>query len=250
MVGAHVLKHWSSTQPSVSLSSGEAEFYGVVRASGMGLGYQSLLRDLGREASLRVWTDSSAAIGICGRQGLGKLRHLDTHTLWVQHAVRARRVDLRKVHGESNPADIFTKHFCAEHKLTGLVSLFGGAFLAGRAASAPQVKKGIGVRTTIGEALSPSADEVGINTILPHLHYDPAALDMAYPPIVVPDEEDDRELQQNGDDRDGILQSGLRQAQALVDATKLHGRRRFLPDEVHDANKLDNANWMGNYISA
>ena len=59
---------------------------------------------------MRVWTDSSAAIGICNRQGLGKLRHLDTHTLWIQQAVRLGRVDLRKVAGEVNPADLFTKH--------------------------------------------------------------------------------------------------------------------------------------------
>ena len=30
MVGRHMLKGWSSTQLSVSLSSGEAEYYGVV----------------------------------------------------------------------------------------------------------------------------------------------------------------------------------------------------------------------------
>ena len=86
------------------MSSGEAEFNGVVRGAGVGLGYQSLLRDLGIQVGLRVWTDSSAAIGICSRQGLGKLRHLDTHTLWVQQAVRSRRVDLRKIAGEVNPA--------------------------------------------------------------------------------------------------------------------------------------------------
>ena len=84
MLGAHTLKTWSSTQSSVALSSGEAEFNGVIRAAGMGLGYQSLLEDLGLKVPLRVWTDSSAAIGICSRQGLGKLRHLDTHMLWVQ----------------------------------------------------------------------------------------------------------------------------------------------------------------------
>ena len=38
MVGGHVLKTWSSTQVSLALSSGEAEYYGVVRASGLGLG--------------------------------------------------------------------------------------------------------------------------------------------------------------------------------------------------------------------
>ena len=32
MLGRHCIKHWSSTQPSVSLSSGEAEFYGLPEA--------------------------------------------------------------------------------------------------------------------------------------------------------------------------------------------------------------------------
>ena len=76
MLGSHVLKTWSSTQPTVSLSSGEAEFYGVVKAAGLALGIQSLLKDLGHTIPVRVWTDSAAAIGICGRQGLGKLRHI------------------------------------------------------------------------------------------------------------------------------------------------------------------------------
>ena len=99
MLGKHVLKHWSSTQASVTLSSGEAEFYGVVRGSGQGLGFQALMKDLGMDLPLRLWTDSSAAIGICSRQGLGKLRHLDTHTLWVQQAVRTRRIELNKILG-------------------------------------------------------------------------------------------------------------------------------------------------------
>ena len=97
MLGSHTIKHWSSTQTSVALSSGEAGFAGVIRGGGQGLVYQALLKDLWIEAPLRVWTDSSAAIGICSRQGLGKLRHIDTHTLWIQQAVRIGRVDVRKV---------------------------------------------------------------------------------------------------------------------------------------------------------
>ena len=81
MLGRHTIKHLSSTRTSVTLSSGEAEVYGVVRGAGQGLGYQALLQDLGLELPLRVWTDSSATLGICSRQGLGKLQHLDTHTL-------------------------------------------------------------------------------------------------------------------------------------------------------------------------
>ena len=83
MLGSHLLKSWSCTQGQISLSSGEAEFYGVVRAFGAGLGFRALLSDLGVPLPLRVWTVSTATMGICGRQGLGKLRHVDTQCLWV-----------------------------------------------------------------------------------------------------------------------------------------------------------------------
>lgn len=44
MLGRHLIKNWSSTQSNISLSSGEAEFYGVGRASDMGPGYGSTQR--------------------------------------------------------------------------------------------------------------------------------------------------------------------------------------------------------------
>ena len=47
MVGRHIIKTWAATQACVALSSGEAEFYGVVRAAGVALGHKSLLSDLG-----------------------------------------------------------------------------------------------------------------------------------------------------------------------------------------------------------
>ena len=80
MLGSRAIRHWSSTQSSVALSSGEAEVAGVIRGAGRGLGYQALLRDFGVSTSLRVWTDSTAAIGIYNRLGVGRLRHPDTHT--------------------------------------------------------------------------------------------------------------------------------------------------------------------------
>ena len=52
MFGRHTMKHWSSTQSSTALSSGEAEFAGVIRGSGQGLGYQALLEDLGIKVPL------------------------------------------------------------------------------------------------------------------------------------------------------------------------------------------------------
>ena len=145
MIGQHLIKSWSSTQGPISLSSGEAEFYGVVKASGMALGYQALLDDLGVRLPVRIWTDSSATMGICGRQGLGKLRHVDTRTLWVQQRVRSGELEIRKVRGEVNPADLFTKHLSSEERVTELLRLFGCRFADGRASSAPQLRRELGV---------------------------------------------------------------------------------------------------------
>ena len=99
LIGRHRVKSWSSTQGPISLNSGEAEFYGVVKSSGMAFGYQALLDDLGVQLPIRVWTDSSATIGICSRQGFGKLRHVDTKSIWVQQRVRERGHGAKKGQG-------------------------------------------------------------------------------------------------------------------------------------------------------
>ena len=146
MLGKHLIKSWSSTQGLVSLSSGEAEYYGVVRATGVGLGYQSLIGDLGLRLPLRAWTDSTASIGICSRSGLGKLRHLDTQCLWLQHKVRSGAVELRKVKGTENPADLFTKHLTCASGVEELLRLFGCEYRAGRPDSAPELRTGAGTQ--------------------------------------------------------------------------------------------------------
>ena len=140
MIGQHCLRTWSSTQPSVTLSSGEAEYYGLVKAAGAGLGHQSLMSDLNLQLPVRAWTDSSAALGIASRSGLGKLRHLETHTLWLQEKVRTGAIMVKKVRGEVNPADIFTKHLPSREKVHQLMTLFGCEYREGRAVSAPLLR--------------------------------------------------------------------------------------------------------------
>ena len=69
-----------------------------------------MLKDLGVEAKIILHTDSTVGRGIIHRAGLGKLRHLETGYLWLQAAVKAKRLQVRKVLGANNPADLFTKH--------------------------------------------------------------------------------------------------------------------------------------------
>ena len=83
-----------------------------------------MFRDAGVVLPVRVWIDSSAAMGISATQGLGKLRHVECHSLWLQQRLQRKAFTLRKVPGEANPADLFTKHIESEKKLHDLVKLF------------------------------------------------------------------------------------------------------------------------------
>ena len=140
MVGAHLIKSWSSTQKSLSLSSGEAELYAIVKGIGTGLGLQQYMQDLGASAELRIHTDSSAAQGICKRVGLGTQRHIAVNSLWVQERLRNKQFTLFKVKGEDNPADLMTKHLSRETMIRHLKFL-GAELREGRAKVAPQRKK-------------------------------------------------------------------------------------------------------------
>ena len=104
------MKSWCATQAIVSLSLGEAEYYGVVKGAPIGLGLKSMMRDFGVEVTRRVNTDASAARGIACRRGLGKVRHIEVNQLWIQYRVANGDIEVTKVNGKENIADTFTKH--------------------------------------------------------------------------------------------------------------------------------------------
>ena len=138
MIGSHLVKHWSSTQKTVTLSSGEAELAGIVKGTAEALGLKSLAADLGLTVSIQVYADSAAAIGICRRSGIGRVRHLATGQLWVQERIRSGEVALLKVPGGENPADMLTKHVpreLADRHMQCMCLSRGGP----RAATAPHI---------------------------------------------------------------------------------------------------------------
>ena len=51
---------------------------------------------------------------ILQRTGVGKIRHLETKTLWVRQLVRQRLLDIRAIKGTENEADIGTKVLTAD----------------------------------------------------------------------------------------------------------------------------------------
>ena len=73
------------------------------------MGLRSVAQDLGCTWKLVVLTDATAAIGVCRRRGLGKIRHLATADLWIQDKLRCKEFELVKVAGTDNVSDIMTK---------------------------------------------------------------------------------------------------------------------------------------------
>ena len=110
MWGEAVIKAWSRTQTLIALSSGESELAAVTKAAAEALGVQSVLSDFGVTVKLEIHSDATAAIGICKRQGLGRVRHLATADLWVQQRVRSKDLKLFKLPGKENPSDLMTKY--------------------------------------------------------------------------------------------------------------------------------------------
>ena len=112
-IGFHCIKTWSTTQAVVALSSAEAELYALTKGASQALGAISLFGDFGEDMEGMVHTDASAALGIVKRQGLGKLRHLRVQYLWIQDKVRGGDLEVHKILGTKNPADLMTKHLAA-----------------------------------------------------------------------------------------------------------------------------------------
>ena len=122
----------------IALSSGEAEYYAALKGASCALGFEAMLRDLGIEVKIILYTDSTAARGIIHRAGLGKLRRLETGYLWLQAAVKAKRLQARKVLGTNNPADLFTKRLSTGDLWRRLQAL-NMSVEAGRSQAVPRI---------------------------------------------------------------------------------------------------------------
>ena len=134
--GSYVLKWWSKTQPTIALSSGEAELAAIIRSTSEGLGMISIMKEFGIDCDLTVKSDAVAAIGIVKRQGLGRVRHLAVADLWVQQRSKAGEVHYMKLAGKLNTSDMMTKAVEREVIQRHMQSL-GLVFRSGRHEATP-----------------------------------------------------------------------------------------------------------------
>ena len=72
---------------------------------------QSLFAELGQRWALKIVSDSSTAISISSKSGVGKTRRIATRWLWVEDAVRNKQIKLKKIDGATNVIDMGTEPF-------------------------------------------------------------------------------------------------------------------------------------------
>ena len=100
----------SRSQPTVALSSCEAEIIAAVEGLKEGLMLQYLLEFVGfgrHRVSLHI--NSSAARAFAHREGVGRMKHLDARYLWLQQLVPDNVVIVKKVPRTEQFADCLTK---------------------------------------------------------------------------------------------------------------------------------------------
>ena len=112
-LGNSCVRTTSTSQAVIALSTGEAEFYSLVRGASSGIGLGSICCDFGLPelaVQLSTQTDSSACIGVANRRGAGKIRHIQTPTLWIQQCVANGSLVVDKIPGKENGSNLLTKH--------------------------------------------------------------------------------------------------------------------------------------------
>ena len=58
-----------------------------------------------------MWIDAKSTLIVVAKPGFGKrMRHLEVAYLWLQENYLAGRLDVRKIDGIANPANVCTKH--------------------------------------------------------------------------------------------------------------------------------------------
>ena len=107
--GRHLLRHSSTIQIVIGLSSAESEYYALTKGGCSGPGPQSLFAYWNLELQLSLHTDSSSAKAVASRRGAGKsTRHIQTRMLWLQERAAAKHLRVVKVATESNLAHMLT----------------------------------------------------------------------------------------------------------------------------------------------
>ena len=118
MISPHV-----GTQTVVALSSGEAEFYAIVKGVVVGLFIKNFIKFFEEPPELELRSDSAAARGMISRLGIGrKAKHIDTQFLFAQRLIYDGVIKCAAVGTLENVADIGTENL-AQARIEYLMGL-------------------------------------------------------------------------------------------------------------------------------
>ena len=126
--GSHCLRTWAKMQSVIAKSSAEAELYAAGRSASEALGTQAFFNDLGVKRDVQVLIDSSSALSLISKAGLGQAKHIEIQHLWLQEATRRGRLKCSKVHTDENGADLMTKPLPAD-RVSYLMRICGYSFV-------------------------------------------------------------------------------------------------------------------------
>eukprot|EP00435_Cladocopium_sp_Y103_P020535 s1163_g5.t1 len=127
-VGNCLLYSFTRRQTVVAQSSAEAEYYATTSGVSEGILIRKVLAFFNLPLGLRSVTDSAANNAMAHRLGVGKIRHLETKVLWLQHLVYNGLLTMSWSPGKYNNSDLGTKvlqkaRFQELVKMTGLRDL-------------------------------------------------------------------------------------------------------------------------------
>ena len=69
----------------------------MVKAGSQGSGMRSMMDDVGISSNVKIITDATAARGMAQRKGLGAVRHVEVHQLWIQDKVQSKEICVEEV---------------------------------------------------------------------------------------------------------------------------------------------------------
>ena len=129
-LGKNTIRNTCKSQAVIALSSGEAEYDGLVSGLCQGLGEQSTLKDWGISIPMIGFMDATTGLALGSRHDPGRVKHIDTAFLWAQ-VVTSRGAKLYRKSTTEMLADLCTKTLEAQRVLM-LVSRMGYNFVEGK----------------------------------------------------------------------------------------------------------------------
>ena len=148
------------------VSSGEAEIFALSEAIRQALHLRYIGEEVGLDmpAKIPVMVDAAAALALAeNTMGVGRMKHLDLRTAWIQEMKNCGKIQLIKVDGTSNDADFFTKILPAGEFRDAANSMIQViAKVQPKAASGDIQARGHGELESLAKA--PKAREVGSET--------------------------------------------------------------------------------------